>query len=349
MPTGTTAKKFWIKAGLIAGFWTLIGLSFASQFYISSYKAGSFVTWRQAVSYALGDWYVFAVLSIPVIHWARRFRFEGREWARSLIVHLAGSVLFSLSYMVLRAGVGMGQSLLGGAPVSFPEAFRPLLVKTWHFNLLIYWVILSVGHAFDYYRRYQEREFRAAELEKHLAQAKLHDQRDRTNEALQTYRRVVELDPEHELARMRMTTILLLSRQGEEALPHLEFLRRRLPDHPELLVQMAQALASVHFSLPYLSDNSAGSCPVTAHQLARYVRAHSDGAEIDSTRIAFVRTAQVEQCRYWMWRYELEGAPSYALVMEDGEGAWLSSYAGEGRLSPEEVLLADYHNALLDA
>ena len=173
MPTGTTAKKLWIKAGLIAGFWTLIGLSFASQFYISSYKAGSFVTWRQAVSYALGDWYVFAVLSIPVIHWARRFRFEGREWARSLVVHLAGSVLFSLSYMVLRAGVGMGQSLVGGAPVSFPEAFRPLLVKTWHFNLLIYWVILSVGHAFDYYRRYQEREFRAAELEKHLAQAKL--------------------------------------------------------------------------------------------------------------------------------------------------------------------------------
>ena len=75
-----------------------------------------------------------------------------------------------------------------------------------------------------------------------LAQAKLHDQRDRTDEALQTYRRIIEIDPEHELARMRMTTILLLSRQGEEALPHLEFLRRRLPDHPELLVQTAQAL-----------------------------------------------------------------------------------------------------------
>ena len=173
MPTGTATKKLWIKWSLFAGFWTLIGLSFASQFYISSYKAGSFVTWRQAVGYALGDWYVFAVLSIPVIHWARRFRFEGRAWALSLIVHLMGSILFSLSYMVLRAGLGMGQSFLGGVPVPFPEAFRPLLVKTWHFNLLIYWVIVSVGHAFDYYRRYQEREFRAAELEKHLAQAKL--------------------------------------------------------------------------------------------------------------------------------------------------------------------------------
>jgi len=51
--------------------------------------------------------------------------------------------------------------------------FKPLLVKTWHFNLLIYWVIVAVSHAFDYYRKYRERELRASELEKHLAQAKL--------------------------------------------------------------------------------------------------------------------------------------------------------------------------------
>jgi len=46
-------------------------------------------------------------------------------------------------------------------------------VKTFHFNLLIYWVIVSVSHAFDYYRQMQERELRAAELEKRLAQARL--------------------------------------------------------------------------------------------------------------------------------------------------------------------------------
>ncbi len=51
--------------------------------------------------------------------------------------------------------------------------FKPLLVKTWHFNLLIYWVIVAVSHAFDYYRKYRERELRTSELEKHLAQAKL--------------------------------------------------------------------------------------------------------------------------------------------------------------------------------
>jgi hypothetical protein len=161
-------QRRWIKWLLWFGFWTLIGLSFAFQFYISSAKAGLEVTWRQAVSYALGDWYVFAVLSIPVVWLARRFDFESGNRARSLAVHLPASLVFSLAYLVLRAWVGRWQS-----EASFAEAFQPLLVKTWHFNLLIYWVIVAVSFAFDYYRKYRERELRTMELEKQLAQAKL--------------------------------------------------------------------------------------------------------------------------------------------------------------------------------
>jgi signal transduction histidine kinase len=167
----TLAAFFQNRAGkwLVGfAFWTFLGLSFASQFYISTAKAGLDVSWKQAVSYALGDWYVFALLSIPVSALARRFRFETGKWTRSLTVHVLGSVVFSLAYMVLRAGVGSWQSGAG-----FNDAFRPLLVKTWHFNFLIYWVIVAVSQAFDYYRRYRERELHASELEKHLVQAKL--------------------------------------------------------------------------------------------------------------------------------------------------------------------------------
>jgi signal transduction histidine kinase len=150
------------------GFWTLIGLSFAFQFYISSAEAGLEVSWEQAVDYALGDWYVFAALSIAAVWLARRFNFESGHRARCLAAHLPASVLFSLAYMALRALVGHWQS-----HASFADAFHPLLVKTWLFNLLVYWVIVAVSFAFDYSRKYRERELRAAELEKQLAQAKL--------------------------------------------------------------------------------------------------------------------------------------------------------------------------------
>ena len=168
MAIGTGIKKWWGKWLFGFFFWTLLGLSFASQFHISSAKAGLPITWKQAVSYALGDWYVFAVLSIPVIPLARRFRFEAGSRMGSLAAHAIGSAAFSLAYMVLRAWVGQWQST-----ASFGEAFKPLLVKTWHFNLLIYWVIVAVSQAFEYQQRYRERELRASELEKRLAQAKL--------------------------------------------------------------------------------------------------------------------------------------------------------------------------------
>src|SRR5690242_9119565 len=158
---------------LVFLFWTLIGLSFASQLYLSSYNAGRAISWSRAVSWSLGDWYVWAVVSLPIVQLARRFRFDDTNWGRNVAVHLTASAFFSLVYTLLRAGVGQLQSQLAGQPVSFAETFNPLLVKTFHLNLLIYWVIVSVNHAFGYYRQVQDRELRAAELEKRLAQAKL--------------------------------------------------------------------------------------------------------------------------------------------------------------------------------
>ncbi len=168
MTLGAAIQNRWVRAVIFLVFWTLIGVSFACQFHISSSQAGLDVSWKQAISYALADWYVFALLSLPVIRLARAFHFETGSRGRSLLVHLAGSVLFSGAYIVLRALVGTWQSQ---AP--FAEAFQPLLVKTWHFNLLLYWVMVAVSCAFDYYRKYRDRELRTAELENRLAQARL--------------------------------------------------------------------------------------------------------------------------------------------------------------------------------
>jgi signal transduction histidine kinase len=158
----------WFRRLLVFAFWTVLGLSFASQFYISSANAGLEVSWKQAVGSSLGDWYVFAALSVPVIFLSRRFPLDTGHWGRSLVVHGLASLAFSALYMVLRSWVGIWQY-----EASFGEAFRRLLVKTWHFNLLIYWVILAVSQAFDYYRKYRERELQAADLEASLARAKL--------------------------------------------------------------------------------------------------------------------------------------------------------------------------------
>src|SRR5258708_16395435 len=102
MTIGSVLQKPWPRWPLALLFWTLIGLSFASQFYSSAAKAGLEVTWKQAVTYALGDWYVFALLSIPVIQLARHFHFETGKWGATRPGHLFRSFLFSLTSMLPR-------------------------------------------------------------------------------------------------------------------------------------------------------------------------------------------------------------------------------------------------------
>ena len=159
-------------AGVVT-FWTLVGLAFASQFYLSSTLLGRSVTWGQAISLSLADWYVWAVLSVPILVFARRFPPEsGARW-RTAGIHLVAALFFSLVYVTLRALVGQVHSALIDESVTFLEVFRPLLVKTFPFNLLIYGVIISASHAIDYYRKYHERTVHNLELEKHLTEARL--------------------------------------------------------------------------------------------------------------------------------------------------------------------------------
>ena len=162
-----------LRAASFGTFWTLVGLAFASQFYLSSTLLGRSISWGQAISYSLGDWYVYALLSVPVLLLARRFPPEGGNPWRTAGIHLGAALVFSLVYVVLRSLVGQLHGLIIDEPVTFSEEFHPLLVRTFPFNLLIYGVIISVSHAIDYYRKYHERTVHTLELEKHLADARL--------------------------------------------------------------------------------------------------------------------------------------------------------------------------------
>ena len=172
-PPAPTFFQSLSRVALIVAFWTLVGLAFASQFYLSSTLLGRTVTWNQAITYSLGDWYVWALLSVPVLRFARRFPPETDQPWRTAGLHLLAALLTSLTYVVLRSLVGQVHSLLIDEPVGFREVFQPLLVKTFPFNLLIYGVIISAAHAIDYYRKYHERTVHALELEKHLTEARL--------------------------------------------------------------------------------------------------------------------------------------------------------------------------------
>jgi hypothetical protein len=166
-------RKPWLKWILLFAFWTILGLAFAGQLYLSRSKIGDPVTWSFALGRALADWYAFAILSIPAIWIARRFPLAGPGRMASVMIHLAAGAMFSVAWMLLRAAIEHWQSRGELYPVEFGAAFSRALVATFFFNFLIYWGVVVVQHALDYYGKFHEREVVTAELEMRLAEARL--------------------------------------------------------------------------------------------------------------------------------------------------------------------------------
>lgn len=192
---------------LIYGLWALLVLAFAGQLV---FTAG--LGWVEALRLALRDWFGWALLA-PVVAWlAFRFPLDRQELALSIPLHLAGCILAVVAAEFLVRPFSTPQPLppgppgapfrLRGAPLPegpvprpmpdrpgprepgfdprplpLPEPRRGLLVDSLlmraRFNVPVYWIIVSIVHAFTYYRRSEERERQAAELEARLAQARL--------------------------------------------------------------------------------------------------------------------------------------------------------------------------------
>jgi two-component system, LytTR family, sensor kinase len=163
-------KTFWLRALAAFAFWTLLGVAFGVQFHFASEQIGNPVPWTRAFVYSLSDWYTFALLSIPAVWLASHLPIERRRRFRTVAIHLLASIVFSIAYVVLRSALAVLES---PGSVSFEAARRTLFIKSWHFNLLVYWVIGAITHSFSYYRELRARELRTAELERHLTTARL--------------------------------------------------------------------------------------------------------------------------------------------------------------------------------
>jgi tetratricopeptide (TPR) repeat protein len=73
-----------------------------------------------------------------------------------------------------------------------------------------------------------------------LLQGVLNELRQQVLDARASYRAVLEIDPDQDDARLRLTGLLVQLHQAQEALPHLDYLRRRQPDNLLVLVRQAR-------------------------------------------------------------------------------------------------------------
>jgi len=192
---------------LVLGLWALLVLAFAAQLVFTGDIPAS-----EALRLSLRDWFPWALLA-PVVVWlASRFPLVRGKLAVSVPIHLVACMLALLVCELFAPAPPVARPLPGIAPPRlrsgrpdgppfgpgprrtdgqpFNEPFPPqgpsqqdlqpaveqqrrgILMRA-KFNIPIYWVIVSLVHTLSFYRRSEERERKALELEARLADAKL--------------------------------------------------------------------------------------------------------------------------------------------------------------------------------
>lgn len=162
----------WMKWILLFVFWTFFGLFFASQFLIHQAYAELPITWTRTLPVWLIFAYCWAVLTPLIFYLARRFPIERRRLLNLLVHALASLILSFFQLVVYLAAAALTESISFLKPP--PKVFQNFAVETIHFNILTYWAIIGISQMIHYYRKYREREMRAAQLE--LSESKLKTQ-----------------------------------------------------------------------------------------------------------------------------------------------------------------------------
>jgi two-component system LytT family sensor kinase len=193
---------------LVLGLWGVLVLAFAAQLVFTGNLPAS-----EALRLSLRDWLPWAFLAPVTVWLASKFPLVRGKLAVSVPVHLVACLLAllicegfaptpppgaapppavgQLRFPRSRAegppfgpgprrpeGPPRNEPLPppGGLPEELPPPVEPqrrrVLMRA-RFNLPLYWIIVSLVHTLDFYRRSEERERKALELEARLAEAKL--------------------------------------------------------------------------------------------------------------------------------------------------------------------------------
>ena len=215
--------------------WSVPAFLFTAHAYLYSSVVGAHLDMWSVFKWAVSEWLLWAALTPWILAAAERFPIEG---IKGVSQNIGVALVFAIAHVFLQAGLhyfGLGTGRLHG----LHEIIGDVLPQKFHLNFATCGLVLGVGHADAYYRRYRDRKLRSSQLETALANAKLDALRMQINphflfNALNSISALIDDDPKaanRMLARlgdfMRLT--LKSNASGSSSMAQeLEFLRSYL-------------------------------------------------------------------------------------------------------------------------
>ena len=166
------SRPRWARLAFILLVWVLVGLFFSSQLYFYFLGTPKQLTFPRALAWQMSALLINALTTPLVLLLARRYRFERQTWPRAVLVHLLAGIgicsVWAAYHVVL-------DSYFSGNLANYRWGNLPRLIfVNLDRELLVYWIIVVISHAADYYQRYREGELRASQAQLQALKMQLH-------------------------------------------------------------------------------------------------------------------------------------------------------------------------------
>jgi two-component system, LytTR family, sensor kinase len=171
MPT-TTRRNTLSKWALIFSGWTFLALLFSGPQMIQAIRLNRPAEGWNTVLGELIFSYIWLALTPVAIWLSRSFRIEVGQRFKTLTIHFVACVVFLLVQVLLFTVIAIPFGWYANLN-PFSTRYFLMILNFTPSNVMFYWGIVVIEHALDYYRKLQERELRASQLEAQLAQSQL--------------------------------------------------------------------------------------------------------------------------------------------------------------------------------
>ncbi|NUM80315.1 histidine kinase [bacterium] len=201
---------------VLSGFWLLMAAINTGQYVLSNILKNQTVDWGGLLLWSAG-WLVWAALTPLVMNWARRFPIGREKIFLRLILHFAAGIMAALAVFAAEFLISYVVRVVSSESSPPLISFLGIFTYKFHVNLLIYWAIVGITHAVDFY-------LQKAELQSALSKAQLSALR-------------MQLQPHFLFNTHHAITALVLKKENDAAIQMLT----RLSDLLRLTLETPQA------------------------------------------------------------------------------------------------------------
>lgn len=164
---------FKIKKIYFLGLWVIPAILSTNSFYLRDLVNNKSTSWLSVFFVQLLVWLLWAGFTPFILFLSRKFRIERPHRLIRTLFHAITSIVFVLIYLALYTYILGMVNQVTITLAWFKGTYVNIYIAVNHWAIMIYWSILGIGYAFEYYNKFREREVHASQLERQLVEVQL--------------------------------------------------------------------------------------------------------------------------------------------------------------------------------